>query len=90
LVKRAGTNMKCTGKNYIKNDLWFDEECMEKKKEMKEALRKFKEKDYDESRIQYWESRTEHERMVQSIHMRSNNESVVNTRTMLGMRFSLQ
>jgi hypothetical protein len=71
LVKRAGTNMRCTGKKYRKKNLWFDEECMEKNTEMKEALRKFKEKDYNESRIQYWESRTEHERIVQSIHMRT-------------------
>jgi hypothetical protein len=83
LAKRAGINMRCAGKKYRKNDLWFDKECMEKNTDMKEALRKLKEKDYDESR-------TEHERMVQSIHMRSNNESMVNTTTMLGMTFSLQ
>jgi hypothetical protein len=78
LVKRAGTNMRCTGKKYRKKNLWFDEECMEKNTEMNGALRKLKEKDYDGSR------------MVQSIYMRSNNESVVNTRTMLGMKFYLQ
>jgi hypothetical protein len=50
LVKRAGTNMRCTGKKYKKKDLWFDEECMEKNREIKQPLRKLKEKDDDESR----------------------------------------
>jgi hypothetical protein len=57
LVKRAGTNMRCTGKMYRKKDLWFDGECMEKKREIKEPLRKLKEKDDDESRM-------EHERTI--------------------------
>jgi hypothetical protein len=30
---------------------------MEEKRDMKKALRQFKEKDDDESRIRYWESR---------------------------------
>jgi hypothetical protein len=65
LEKRAGTNMRCTGKNYRNKDLWFNEECIEKKREVKEALRKFKEEDDDdESRIQYWESREAYERTV--------------------------
>jgi ribosomal protein S21 len=46
--------------------LWFNEECMEKKTEMKQALRKFKEKDDNESRIQYWESRKAYERTVEN------------------------
>jgi hypothetical protein len=66
LVKRAGTNMRCTWKNYRNKDLWFNEECMEKKREMKEALRKFKEKDDDISRSQYWESRTANERTAEN------------------------
>jgi hypothetical protein len=65
LVKRAGTNMRCTGKTYEKKDLWFDKECMEKNRDIKEPLRKLKEKDDDdESRIQYWESRTVREQEV--------------------------
>jgi hypothetical protein len=32
----------------------FDKECMEKKKETKEALRKSKEKYADESGTEYW------------------------------------
>jgi dihydroneopterin aldolase len=39
---------------------------MEKKKETKETLRKFKEKDSDESRIEYWESRKVYERTVEN------------------------
>jgi hypothetical protein len=30
LVKRAGVNMRCTGKKYRKKEHWFDDECMEK------------------------------------------------------------
>jgi hypothetical protein len=66
LVNRAGTNMRCTGKKYRKKDLWFNEECTEKKTEMKQAFRKFKEKDDNESRIQYWESRKAYERTVEN------------------------
>jgi hypothetical protein len=64
LVKTAEAKVRCTGKKYRKNNLWFDEECMEKKMEMKEALRKIKEKDDDESILEYWESRKAYERTV--------------------------
>jgi hypothetical protein len=53
LVKRAVANMRCTGMKYRMKDRCFEEECMEKMKETKKTLRKFKEKDADESRIEY-------------------------------------
>jgi hypothetical protein len=65
LVNRAGTNMRFTGKKYRMKDLLFNEDCMEKKTDMKEALWKFKEKD-DESRIHYWKSRKAYERTVEN------------------------
>jgi hypothetical protein len=43
--------MRSDGRKYRKKKHWFDEECMKKKREKKEALRKFKEKDNDKSRI---------------------------------------
>jgi hypothetical protein len=55
-VKRVGANMRRTGKRYRKKEHWFDEKCMAKKGETKEALRKFEEKD-EESRTEYWKSR---------------------------------
>jgi predicted alpha-1,6-mannanase (GH76 family) len=39
---------------------------MEKNKKTKEALRKFEEKDDDESRFEYWESRKAFERTVEN------------------------
>jgi dihydroneopterin aldolase len=39
---------------------------MERKKEKKEALRKFKEKDNDESRIKYWENKNAYEKSVEN------------------------
>jgi hypothetical protein len=66
LVKRARAKMRCDGRKYRKEKHWFDEECMEKKREMKEALRKFKEKDDDKSRIEYWENRKAYERTVEN------------------------
>jgi hypothetical protein len=66
LVKRAGTSMRRTGKKYGKKEHWFDEECMAKKRESKEALRKFKEKDNEESRTEYWKSRKAYGRAVEN------------------------
>jgi hypothetical protein len=42
LVRRAGAKMRFVGRRYRKKEHWFDEECMDKRREMKEALRKFK------------------------------------------------
>jgi hypothetical protein len=39
--------MRCNAKEYTKKKNWFDEECIEKKEETKDALRKFKKKHYD-------------------------------------------
>jgi hypothetical protein len=64
LIKRAEAKMRCDGKRYKKKEHWFDEKYMEKKRETKEALRKFKEKNDDESRTEYWENRKAHERTV--------------------------
>jgi hypothetical protein len=58
MIKSAGGNMRCGGKKHRKKEHGFNDEWMKRKREMKEALRKFKEKDDDESRIKYWESRT--------------------------------
>jgi hypothetical protein len=44
LINRSVSNTRCTWRKYKNKDLWFSEECTEKKTEMKEALRKFKEK----------------------------------------------
>jgi hypothetical protein len=60
-LRRAGAKMRCDGKKYRKKEHRFDEECTEKKREAKEALRKFKEKVDDESRIAYWEKRKAYE-----------------------------
>jgi hypothetical protein len=38
---------------------------MEKRRVTREALRKFKEQDDDESRIEYWENRKAYERTVE-------------------------
>jgi hypothetical protein len=49
--------------------LFFDEEHMEKKRGMKEAFRTLKEKDDDESRSEYWESRKIYGRTVREQDM---------------------
>jgi hypothetical protein len=54
LVKRTETNMRCSDVKYRQTKHCFDEECMEKMEQTKETLRKFKDKDADESRIEYW------------------------------------
>jgi hypothetical protein len=66
LVKRAGANMRCSGKKYRKKEHLFDEEFMKKKKETKEHLRKLEGKDRDESRIEYGGSRKAYERTVEN------------------------
>jgi hypothetical protein len=53
MVKWAGTKMSCAGKRQRKKEHQFDEECMERKREMKETLRKVKEKYDEESRKAY-------------------------------------
>jgi hypothetical protein len=54
---------KCRNK-----DLWFNEECIQKRRELKEPIRKLKEKDDDddddESSSEYWESRKIYGRTV--------------------------
>jgi hypothetical protein len=57
--------MRCIGKKYRKKDLCFIEKCKERKREMKEALRKFKEKDDNKSRVRYWERRKAYERTAE-------------------------
>jgi hypothetical protein len=54
LVKRDEANTRCTGINYRKKEHYFEEECMEKMRETENTLRRFKEKDADGSRFEYW------------------------------------
>jgi hypothetical protein len=53
------------GRRYRKKKHWFDEECMEKRRITREAIRKFKGQDDDENRIEYWENRKAYERIVE-------------------------
>jgi hypothetical protein len=43
---------------------WFHEECRGKRRQTRVALKKFKEKDDDISRTEYWAKREGYERMV--------------------------
>jgi hypothetical protein len=56
--------MRCDRRMVSTKEHWFDEECWEKRRETRVALRKFKEKDYDISRTEYWAKRKSYERMV--------------------------
>jgi hypothetical protein len=50
---------------FSRKEHWFDEECWEKRRQTRVALRKFKEKDDDASRTEYWVRRKAYERIVE-------------------------
>jgi hypothetical protein len=56
--------MRCDRRRVRVKEHWFDEECGEKRKQMRVALRKFRDKDDDISRSEYWAKRKEYERLV--------------------------
>jgi hypothetical protein len=62
-VSRAGAKMRCDRRRVRVKEHWFDEECGEKRKQTRVALRKFREKD-DDVRTEYWAKRKEYERLV--------------------------
>jgi hypothetical protein len=47
LVNKAGANTRCTEKKRRMEEHGFDEKFREKKMEFKDALRQFKDEDYD-------------------------------------------
>jgi hypothetical protein len=52
MMKTAGVKVRYAGKKYTKNELCFDEEGMEGRREMKETLRKFKEENDDSGKAE--------------------------------------
>jgi hypothetical protein len=64
MVKRAGSKMRQSGGNHRGSRHWLDEECIESKWKLREALTVFKETNDEVSRIRYWESRKKYERVV--------------------------
>jgi hypothetical protein len=56
ILKRAGAKMSCAGKRQRKEEHQFNEEVMERKREIKETLKKVKEKHDEESRTEQNES----------------------------------
>jgi hypothetical protein len=56
--------MRCVRRMFSRKGHWFDEECWEKMRQTRVALKKFKEKDDDISRTEYWAKRKAYERMV--------------------------
>jgi hypothetical protein len=55
--------MRCVRRMFGRKGHCFDEECQEKRRQTRVALKKFKEKD-DISRTEYWAKRKAYERMV--------------------------
>jgi hypothetical protein len=50
---------------YRKKEHWFDEVCVERNRETKDALTDFREKNDDTSRIKYWECRMLYEKIFE-------------------------
>jgi hypothetical protein len=63
-VRRAGAKMRCDRRMVRRKEHWFDVECGEKRRQTRMALKKFKEKDDDISRTDYWAKSKEYERLV--------------------------
>jgi hypothetical protein len=63
-VRRAGAKMRYDRRMVSRKEHWFDEECGEKRRQTRVALRKFKGKDDDICRTEYWAKRKEYERLV--------------------------
>jgi hypothetical protein len=63
-VRRAGVKMRCDRRRARAKEHWFDEECGEKRKQTKVALRELRDGEDDISRIQYWTKRKEYERLL--------------------------
>jgi hypothetical protein len=65
MVKTAGAKMRqYTGRNRDKFHL-FDEECNENKRMLRRALRDFKAKNDEESRIKYWVCRNRYAKILE-------------------------
>jgi hypothetical protein len=62
-VRRAGARMRCARRMFSRKRHWFDE-CWEIRMQTRVALRKFKEKDDDISRTEYWAKRKACEKIV--------------------------
>jgi aminoglycoside phosphotransferase (APT) family kinase protein len=56
--------MRCVRRMFGRKGHWFDEECSEKRRQTRVALKKFKEKDDDVSRTEYWAKRKAYEGMA--------------------------
>jgi Txe/YoeB family toxin of Txe-Axe toxin-antitoxin module len=65
MFKRAEAKARQSGGKHRGNQHWFDEECIESKWKLREALRVFKENNDEGSRIKYWESRKKYGRTVE-------------------------
>jgi hypothetical protein len=66
MVKKAGARTrqpkgKCRGSQH-----WSDEECMIGRRNSREALKGFKDKNYKARRIKYWDSRKRYERTLEN------------------------
>jgi hypothetical protein len=65
MVERAGDSVRCVWGQYRKKKHWFDEGCVKRKRETRNALRDFRGKNGDTSRIKYLESRKLYEKILE-------------------------